>query len=108
VNRFRLQADAKKSAVLDLTKHVDQRVRVKFTGGREGNTAGSYYESISLFWYSCSGCFWYSCSGSADDGFSSVEGRLKGFDTLVNLVLDDCVEYIRGLNPAPYVPSCFA
>ena len=28
--------DKKKSAVLDLGKHVDQRVRVKFTGGREG------------------------------------------------------------------------
>ena len=30
------QAAEKKSAVLDLSKHVDQRVRVKFTGGREG------------------------------------------------------------------------
>ena len=59
------QADQKKSAVLDLSKHVDQRVRVKFTGGRE------------------------------------VEGKLKGFDTLVNLVLDECVEYMRDVDD-PY------
>mmetsp|Transcript_10949 Transcript_10949/g.26319 ORF Transcript_10949/g.26319 Transcript_10949/m.26319 type:complete len:99 (-) Transcript_10949:333-629(-) len=58
-------AGEKKSAVLDLSKHVDQRVRVKFTGGRE------------------------------------VEGRLKGFDTLVNLVLDECVEYMRDADD-PY------
>jgi small nuclear ribonucleoprotein (snRNP)-like protein len=25
-----------------------------------------------------------------------VVGKLKGFDTLVNLVLDECEEYIRG------------
>lgn len=27
----------------------------------------------------------------------AVEGRLKGFDTLVNLVLDECTEYMRGI-----------
>mmetsp|Transcript_54709 Transcript_54709/g.111689 ORF Transcript_54709/g.111689 Transcript_54709/m.111689 type:complete len:98 (-) Transcript_54709:231-524(-) len=58
-------AGEKKSAVLDLSKHIDQRVRVKFTGGRE------------------------------------VEGRLKGFDTLVNLVLDECIEYMRDADD-PY------
>ena len=26
----------------------------------------------------------------------SVVGTLRGYDTLVNLVLDDCTEYIRG------------
>ena len=35
-------------------------------------------------------------------GICAVEGRLKGFDTLVNLVLDECVEYIRGRKPSPY------
>lgn len=54
--------EKKKSAVLDLTKHVDKKVRVKFTGGRE------------------------------------VEGVLKGFDTLVNLVLDDCIEFMRDVD----------
>lgn len=50
----------KKDDVLNLTKYLDQGVRVKFQGGRE------------------------------------VSGVLKGYDQLVNLVLDDCVEYIRG------------
>ena len=27
----------------------------------------------------------------------AVEGRLKGFDTLVNLVLDECTEFMRGI-----------
>ena len=27
----------------------------------------------------------------------AVEGKLKGFDTLVNLVLDECIEYMRGM-----------
>lgn len=53
-------ADKKKDNVLDLTKYLDQGVRVKFQGGRE------------------------------------VSGVLKGYDQLVNLVLDDCVEFIRG------------
>ena len=44
----------------DLGKYADQRVRVKFTGGRE------------------------------------VDGVLKGFDKLDNLVLDECTEFIRG------------
>jgi U6 snRNA-associated Sm-like protein LSm7 len=29
-------------------------------------------------------------------GGREVVGNLKGFDQLVNLVLDDCVEYLRG------------
>jgi len=45
----------------DLGKYAEQRVRVKFTGGRE------------------------------------VDGILKGFDKLDNLVLDDCIEFIRGM-----------
>jgi U6 snRNA-associated Sm-like protein LSm7 len=48
-----------KKSILDLEKHVDKPVHVKFQGGRE------------------------------------MRGVLKGFDQLVNLVLDDCVEYLR-------------
>eukprot|EP00941_MAST-03F_sp_MAST-3F-sp1_P003529 g3529.t1 len=48
-----------KQSILNLGKHIDKAVRVKFQGGRE------------------------------------VSGLLKGFDQLVNLVLDDCVEYLR-------------
>ena len=48
-----------KEIVLDLNKHIDQRVSVKFQGGRE------------------------------------VQGVLKGYDQLVNLVLDEAVETLR-------------
>lgn len=52
------QAD--KDAVVDLSKYIDGKVRVRFQGGRE------------------------------------VEGILKGFDKLDNLVLDDSIEFLRG------------
>ena len=50
------------SSVIDLSKYVDTRVRVRFQGGRE------------------------------------VDGLLKGFDKLDNLVLDECVEFLRDPN----------
>ncbi|SPO32288.1 related to snRNP protein [Ustilago trichophora] len=49
----------KKEAILDLTKYIDQKIRVKFAGGRE------------------------------------VFGTLKGFDQLMNLVMDEVVESLR-------------
>lgn len=49
----------KKESVVDLSRFIDQRVRVKFQGGRE------------------------------------AVGTLKGYDTLLNLVLDNCVELLR-------------
>mmetsp|Transcript_4659 Transcript_4659/g.4801 ORF Transcript_4659/g.4801 Transcript_4659/m.4801 type:complete len:107 (+) Transcript_4659:106-426(+) len=48
-----------RDVVIDFAKYTDQRVRVKFQGGRE------------------------------------VDGILKGYDKLDNLVLDDCIEFIR-------------
>ena len=45
--------------VVDLGKYVDQKVRVRFQGGRE------------------------------------VEGVVKGFDKVDNIVLDECIEFIR-------------
>eukprot|EP01031_Cornospumella_fuschlensis_P030056 gene30056-36300_t len=53
---------AEREAVIDFAKYADQRVRVRFQGGRE------------------------------------VEGLLKGFDKLENLVLDDCIEFLRDPN----------
>lgn len=50
-----------KDAVVDLTKYLDQKVRVRLQGGRE------------------------------------VEGILHGFDKLDNLVLDETIEYLRGM-----------
>merc|ERR1712205_48069 len=40
------------------------------------------------------------CAGKVH-GRREVEGKLKGFDTLVNLVLDECVEYMRDVDD-PY------
>ncbi|KAF8901569.1 hypothetical protein CPB85DRAFT_126191 [Mucidula mucida] len=48
----------KREAILDLSKYVNERIRVKFTGGRE------------------------------------VTGTLKGYDQLLNLVLDEVEEEI--------------
>ncbi|KAJ7619377.1 hypothetical protein FB45DRAFT_930599 [Roridomyces roridus] len=53
----------KREAILDLSKYVNERIRVKFTGGRE------------------------------------VNGILKGYDQLLNLVLDEVEEEI--LEPTP-------
>ncbi|KAI5118626.1 hypothetical protein M0805_006994 [Coniferiporia weirii] len=49
----------KREAILDLQKYMNERVRVKFTGGRE------------------------------------VTGILKGFDQLLNLVLDEVEEQFQ-------------
>ena len=57
---YKVQMAAKsKDVVVDLARYCDQKVRVRFQGGRE------------------------------------VEGVLKGFDKLDNLVLDGCIEFIR-------------
>ncbi len=65
-------AQKKKESIIDLTKYIDKAVRVKFSGGREGDNCPS--QSL----------------------MNTVTGVLKGFDQLVNLVLDDCVEHLRG------------
>ncbi|KAJ7631889.1 U6 snRNA-associated Sm-like protein LSm7 [Mycena polygramma] len=54
----------KREAILDLSKYVNERIRVKFTGGRE------------------------------------VSGILKGYDQLLNLVLDEVEEQL--LEPEPH------
>jgi U6 snRNA-associated Sm-like protein LSm7 len=55
-----------------LSKYVDKKIKVKFAGGREGS-------SISLVVLN-----------------GAVVGTLKGWDMLVNLVLDDAEEFLRG------------
>ncbi|KAJ7160904.1 U6 snRNA-associated Sm-like protein LSm7 [Mycena filopes] len=57
----------KREAILDLSKYVNERIRVKFTGGRE------------------------------------VSGILKGYDQLLNLVLDEVEEHL--LEPEPHTRS---
>ncbi|OSD03643.1 U6 snRNA-associated Sm-like protein LSm7 [Trametes coccinea BRFM310] len=51
----------KREAILDLAKYVNERIRVKFTGGRE------------------------------------VTGVLKGYDQLLNLVLDEVQENLQAV-----------
>ncbi|CCO28379.1 U6 snRNA-associated Sm-like protein LSm7 [Rhizoctonia solani AG-1 IB] len=51
----------RREAILDLSKYQDERIRVKFTGGRQ------------------------------------VTGVLKGYDQLLNLVLDDVQEERQGI-----------
>ncbi|KAK7441715.1 U6 snRNP-associated protein Lsm7, variant 2 [Stygiomarasmius scandens] len=57
----------KREAILDLSKYANERIRVKFTGGRE------------------------------------VTGILKGYDQLLNLVLDEVEEEFQ--EPQPYKRS---
>ena len=60
-----MSSDHSRDLVVDLSKYTDQKVRVRFQGGRE------------------------------------VEGILKGFDKIDNVVLDECTEFLR--DPAdPY------
>ncbi|EGN91783.1 hypothetical protein SERLA73DRAFT_148178 [Serpula lacrymans var. lacrymans S7.3] len=58
---------SKREAILDLSKYANERIRVKFTGGRE------------------------------------VVGILKGYDQLLNLVLDEVEEQIN--EPEPHSRS---
>ncbi|KAM0747803.1 small nuclear ribonucleoprotein, partial [Meredithblackwellia eburnea MCA 4105] len=58
-NSARSDEKPRKEAILDLSKYIDKKVRVKFTGGRE------------------------------------VTGTLKGYDQLLNLVMDDIEETLR-------------
>jgi len=53
----------RREAILDLSKYVNERIRVKFTGGRE------------------------------------VTGILKGYDQLLNLVLDEVQEEVHDPEP---------
>lgn len=55
----------KREAILDLSKYVNEKIRVKFTGGRE------------------------------------VTGILKGYDQLLNLVLDEVEEEASETSPKP-------
>ena len=82
----------KKENILDLSKYMDKEISVKFNGGREGtclHRLGPYGA-------------WSEANGR--DG--AVNGTLKGYDQLMNLVLDDVQELLRGwsalnLHPGP-------
>lgn len=72
----------KKENILDLSKYMDKEILVKFNGGREGTCL-----------HRLSSCgAWSEANGRGD----TVNGTLKGYDQLMNLVLDDVQELLRG------------
>ena len=67
---------SKKESAIDLSKLIDKGVHVKLSGGREG----------------CCPLFRILVSNLC----VLVTGVLKGYDQLMNLVVDDTTEYLRG------------
>lgn len=67
----------KREAILDLGKYADERIRVKFTGGREG---GLFIKPMIFFEMLIA---------------REVTGILKGYDQLLNLVLDEVEENLQ-------------
>ena len=84
------QEKPKKENILDLSKYMDKEVRVKFNGGREGRST----PVISAFYFIVFFIFTFYFLGSTNQCI--VVGTLKGFDQLMNLVLDDVKESMRG------------
>lgn len=71
----------RREAILDLSKYVDKKIRVKFTGGREGESSRQ---------------LWHLRTTDSPRAPLSVVGTLKGYDQLLNLVMDDLEETLRG------------
>lgn len=70
----------RREAILDLGKYTNERIRVKFTGGREGLIVPPCARQKPLT----------SCI---------VTGILKGYDQLLNLVLDEVEENLQTGKP---------
>lgn len=91
------QERPKKENILDLGKYMDKRITVKFNGGREGKQIleelGHVNAPLRPSERSLAGC-WFS---EITDNFI-VTGSLKGYDALMNLVLDDVQEVLRGMS----------
>lgn len=100
---------SRKENALDLAKFVDKAVRVKLSGGREGahqrvgNAPSHACERASSrrCWvthlhvqHSVHG----TSSMQASKCRHAVEGVLKGYDPLLNLVLDETKEFLRGAD----------
>ncbi|CAK7330841.1 unnamed protein product [Dovyalis caffra] len=79
----------RKETVLDLAKFVDKGVQVKLTGGRQGHKP-------CLKLYRVDGCGNKSVVVELITKFGlTMTGTLKGYDQLLNLVLDEALEFIR-------------
>lgn len=79
----------RKETALDLAKFIDKGVRVKLAGGREG---GVYCWGILLRFLMVNNV----APTHDHHHLCTVTGVLKGYDQLLNLVLDETVEYLRG------------
>lgn len=81
----------KKENILDLGKYMDKAITVKFTGGREGISPFPPGEPFPLL----SPHVPPASKTKAKPNNSTVTGTLKGYDALMNLVLDDVSEILR-------------
>jgi hypothetical protein len=80
---------------------MDKRIVVKFTGGREG---------MFIFFFALGPSFGglmerrdglRERQGHLLIGYIAVNGLLKGYDALMNLVLDEVQEVLRGMRTIP-------
>jgi U6 snRNA-associated Sm-like protein LSm7 len=81
----------KKENILDLAKYLDKAIIVKFNGGREGKYEQPRQDQNK--------------QTNAETN-KTVRGTLKGYDALMNLVLDEVEESLRGkllLSPCQVV-----
>jgi U6 snRNA-associated Sm-like protein LSm7 len=90
------QEKPKKENILDLNKYIDKEVQVKFNGGREGMFSPSfaYFGSFVVFDILLS--VFVTIYKVYMLTLLTVTGILKGYDQLMNLVLDDVKETMRG------------
>ncbi|KAL6565716.1 Sm-like protein lsm7 [Orobanche hederae] len=90
----------RKETVLDLAKFVDKGVQVKLTGGRQAHFPNDWQRRTYLMTGNL--CCYFrvllSCSQVSNCAKNSgilVTGTLKGYDQLLNLVLDEATEFLR-------------
>jgi small nuclear ribonucleoprotein (snRNP)-like protein len=86
----------KKENILDLGKYMDKRITVKFNGGREGTMRRSPPTPFSPFVVTCQNASACTARWGLTFRQFAVQGTLKGYDALMNLVLDDGKETVRG------------
>lgn len=111
---------ARKESVLDLGRFIDKVVRVKLAGGREGAhytvlrvLASALYVAITEVSFlvsasSAAACLHPVLATSSVSLCLAVQGTLKGYDQLLNLVLDECIEFMQGASLRQHCvrPSC--
>jgi U6 snRNA-associated Sm-like protein LSm7 len=88
------QEKPKKENILDLGKYMDKEVQVKFNGGREGEIHSNLSISFCKIGFGCGKELYIRLCLLIP--VPPVTGTLKGYDQLMNLVLDDVKETMRG------------